>query len=363
MPDDGVALTVADAASGEPGGADLVIVDVDGGDPEAVACASRLASGLRERAVPVLAIGDGLDRSARVALYRAGVQTCVDPAEDAEEFTARIEALLGAKRPASRALKRLREHSRHLDEQLRLAQRLQMDFLPRRLPQLEDGTLAARLEPAAWVAGDFYDVFRLDEEHLGFYVADAVGHGIPAALLTVFVKKSLQTKRIEDNDYELIPPDEALGLLNADLLSAELQETPFITMVYALYNMKTRRLTWSRAGHPHPILVGNDGALEPLQGDGPLLGIFPDAAFEQSSRTLRPGERLVIYSDGAERVEPVALASPERLHETIQINTLLPVEAMLDEVLHAVRGATMGGPLADDVTLVALDLDGSTKVQ
>ena len=342
--------------------ADIVVVDLPPEDVRAMERALGIAARLRDAPIPVTVVAGRLPRQKRVALYRAGVMAFLSLGDDAEELAARLESLHGAKRVAAQALKRLRDHTRHLDEQLRLAQRLQRDFLPRRLPDVAGARFAARLEAAAWVAGDFYDVFRLDERHVGFYVADAVGHGIPAALLTVFVKKSLQTKRIEGKQYELISPDEALRLLNADLLSAELQEMPFITMVYGIYNEVTRECSYARAGHPRPLVLGPKGGLEQLEGEGPLLGIFGDAAFELRRRHLEPGERLILYTDGAERVVAGRRADPEKLLEVIRASALLPVEALLDFLLDAVRAATGGDHLADDVTLVALEVESTTGV-
>jgi len=338
--------------------ADAVLVDLADEDAPATDRALALVRRLGEGPAPVLVLGVP-SRAERLALYEAGAAGFVRMNADPEELSARLRSLAGTQRRAARAVKRLRDHSRHLDEQLRLAQRLQQDFLPRRLPGMATGRFAARLEPAAWVAGDFYDIFRLDEQHVGFYVADAVGHGIPAALLTVFVKKSLRTKHIQGKHYELIPPDESLRLLNRDLLSAELQETPFITLVYGLYNEATREVVYARAGHPEPLLLGSEAGLEPLgRPDGPLLGIFPNAEFEACRRRLEVGQRMLLYSDGAERVGPGRRADPARLREVIQTAALLPVEALLEAVLDAVRGATEGRHLADDVTLVALEVTG-----
>ena len=342
-------------------GADLVLIDVPAGEPETLARAVALAGRLRDSPAAVVALDGRLSPAEKTELYRAGVLACVSLEENPEEFESHLASLLAAKGPVSEALRRLRNYTRHLDEQLRLAQRLQMDFLPHRMPIVLGGRFAARLEPAAWVAGDFYDIFRLDERHIAFYIADAIGHGIPAALLTVFVKKSLQAKRIEGKTYELVAPDEALRLLNLDLLSAKLQETPFITMVYGLYNEATRECVYARAGHPRPLVVDRDGAIEELEGEGPLLGIFPKAAFDVCRRVLAPGDRLLLYTDGAERVRPTAQADPQRLFETIQASALLPAEAMLDAILAAVREASDGGRLADDVTLVTLELEDDPK--
>lgn len=339
--------------------ADAVLLDIPHDSPAAMEYALGVLARLRDAPVPVLALTSRLPREKRIALYRAGVLAFLSPDEDPEELTARLTSLLTSKRTAANALKRLRDHTRHLDEQLRLAQRLQMDFLPRRMPTMRRARIAARLEAASWVAGDFYDVFRLDEQHVGFYVADAVGHGIPAALLTVFVKKSLQTKRIDGRDYELIPPEESLRLLNADLLSAELQETPFITMVYGVYNEVTRECRYARAGHPKPLILSPKGTLSTLEGEGPLLGIFGDAEFEPCRRTLEPGERFFLYTDGAERVTAGNNSDPDALMEVIRSAALLPVEAMLDAILDAVHAATGGDHLADDITLVAIELEAA----
>src|SRR4051794_31980740 len=98
-----------------------------------------------------------------------------------------------------------------LDEELRLAARLQQDFLPRILPQLGPVHFHTLFRPAGYVSGDLYDIMRLDEHHVGFFICDAVGHGMPAALLTMFIKRALTTKEIQPSGYRLLDPADALG--------------------------------------------------------------------------------------------------------------------------------------------------------
>lgn len=146
-----------------------------------------------------------------------------------------------------------------LEEEMHLAAHLQRDFLPQPLPQVGPIRFAALLRPASWVSGDFYDIFRIDESHLGFYVADVSGHGLPAALMTMFIKKALRTKRITGNAYEIVAPEVALAQLNADICDQRLSACQFCTVVYAIVDTETLRLRYARGGHPCPLRLGPGG--------------------------------------------------------------------------------------------------------
>jgi len=187
-----------------------------------------------------------------------------------------------------------------MDEEMRLAARLQVDFLPRQMPDFENVAFNVLFRPASYVSGDIYDVARLDEEHVGFFVADAVGHGMPAALLTIFLKRTLQTKELTNSGYRLIPPDEALSHLNNELVSQQLSMCQFVTMVYAILNTRTLELQWARAGHPLPMRLRTSGDAQELDLDGALLGIFADEKFPLQKVQLEPGDSILFYSDGFE---------------------------------------------------------------
>ncbi|HEX8915778.1 MAG TPA: PP2C family protein-serine/threonine phosphatase [Humisphaera sp.] len=192
-------------------------------------------------------------------------------------------------------------YMQRLDEELRLAAKLQQDFLPRRMPEVGPVRFHALWRPCGYVSGDFYDVMRLDEDHVGFYVADAVGHGVPAALLTMFIKTALVTKEITGWSYRLLEPGEAMGRLNAALVAQNLQAGTFCTAWYGLLNVRTLELRYASAGHPAPLLLRDAG--EPavlVHADGPLLGIFEDERFPTHACHLRPGDRLVVYTDGVD---------------------------------------------------------------
>jgi len=187
-----------------------------------------------------------------------------------------------------------------LDEEMRLAARLQQDFLPKSLPQVGRLHFHTLFRPAGYVSGDLYDVMRLDETHVGFYMADAVGHGMPAALLTMFIKNALVTKQIIPGGYRLVPPGETMAKLNDALIGQNLSYATFATAIYGTINTDTLEVSCARGGHPNPIILRANGSVEVLAADGSLLGIFPDEVYTTVTAKLDTGDRLFVFSDGVE---------------------------------------------------------------
>ncbi len=204
--------------------------------------------------------------------------------------------------------------------QLRLASQVQREFLPENLPAYGPASFRVVFRPVDYVSGDIYDIHRLDEEHIGIAVADASGHGIPAALLTVYIKRALRGKEIENGLYHVLSPDEVLRRLNDDLVDANLSECPFVAATYAVLNIRTRDLTLARAGAPYPIYLAAHGELRLMTPRGGVVGVLPDACFEVAALRLQPGDSLLMFSDGLERiVAPQLNASelPEALRSAI----------------------------------------------
>lgn len=192
-----------------------------------------------------------------------------------------------------------------LDEELRLAAQLQREFMPASLPHIHDIHFAAMYRPASYVSGDVYDVQRLDEHHVGLFLGDAVGHGVPAALMTVLLLEAMRThaKQIDPSaprGYRLSRPDEVLTAINATMLAQQAGRVRTATACYGLLNCCSRQLLLARAGHPAPMLIEPDGTMTPLQPEGSLFGVFEDPDFEVMTLRLREGQRLLLYSDGFE---------------------------------------------------------------
>jgi serine phosphatase RsbU (regulator of sigma subunit) len=185
-----------------------------------------------------------------------------------------------------------------LDRELRLAARIQKQFMPQALPDMPGVTCEVFFQPAGYVSGDIYDVLRIGEHHLGFYIADAVGHGVPAALLTMFIKQAMPTHEVLADSTHIIPPHDALAQINSALCRRQTENVYFVTACYGLLDTRSNKLRLASAGHPAPFLFKSDGSQQQLEARGPLLGVFEEADFETREYQLEPGDRLLLYSDG-----------------------------------------------------------------
>ncbi len=246
----------------------------------------------------------------------------------------------------------LSHHMARLDEEQRLAARLQQDFLPKTLPIVGKLTFQTLFKPASYVSGDLYDVSRLDEHHVGLYIADAVGHGMPAALLTMFMKNALVTKEIGKGWYRLLEPIETISRLNDSLREQNLAASTFATAVYARIDSRTLQATIASGGHPAPVILSREGTIREIPGEGPLLGIFDDEIFTQQTVQLEPGDRLFLHSDGLEltfQTQGDAHIDAERWKNELVSRAQLPTADILRDIAAA-------NPGTDDLTVLVVEV-------
>lgn len=250
----------------------------------------------------------------------------------------------------------LNRYMQRMDEEMRLAARLQRDFLPKQLPQIGRIRFHTLFRPAGYVSGDLYDIMRLDETHVGFYMADAVGHGLPAALLTMFIKNALVTKQIGPDGYRLLPPSQTMARLNDALLSQNLSHATFATAIYGYINTATQTVCFARGGHPNPVLLKRQGEVRQLESEGALLGIFPDEPFTDCRVQMEAGDRLLLFTDGVE----VAFSETEQVDPTqwlgeLEARKTLSAEALLQSFAERIDANTGSLAPKDDLTMIAIE--------
>jgi sigma-B regulation protein RsbU (phosphoserine phosphatase) len=245
----------------------------------------------------------------------------------------------------------------NLTEQLRLAGLVQQDFLPAKLPNTDEVQWATIFLPAEWVSGDIYDIARIDEQHIGFYVADIVGHGMPAALLTIFLKQALVMRETIGNNYRIFSPAEVMRNLNMRMTAQKLSGYQFATCCYCLLNTKTLQLTYARAGHPYPILIRPGQKPEQLQIRGSLLGIFEQAEYIQGTVQLQPGDKLLLFSDGAEpyigKFDDQGGFNFNKEFCNIKDS---PIVDMIDSLNAFLQNQTNDPTEVDDITVIGLEI-------
>lgn len=321
----------------------------------------QLRNRLADAFVPILHLAAANASRSRLEGLAAGADASLTPPWTEEELLAQVQALVRLKQAHTRLSERTAEFHRvnkqleqayqQIDNELQLARKIQHSLLPQSFPEMPPLRFAVHYQPCGRVGGDFYDVFRLDEHHVGFYVADVMGHGIPASLLTIFLKKALRAKEIHGREYRLLPPGEVLTNLNRDMIEQALADSPFITMIYALCDRRSGTLSFSRAGHPHPLYLPRSGPPEFWRSTGTLLGVF-ETHFSIHTHRLLPGDKLLLFTDGAES-ESADWSSTGRLPtfaDKWRAEPIADFVAALAEELGKDRSAT------DDITLLGLEM-------
>jgi len=256
----------------------------------------------------------------------------------------------------------LNRYFSEIDQEMRLAGRLQRDFLPRALPEPPGFEFAVLYRPASWVSGDMYDVFRIDEHHVGIFLADAMGHGVAAGLLTMFLRQALEPKRVVGAEYTVVSPPEVLARLHACLVRQQLPNCQFITAVYAILDTRTGELRLSRAGHPYPFRWRGGDEVEQIQVGGGLLGLPDlDGEFEEARLTLAPGEKVIFFTDGAEEDFLEGAKGRAQLSEVtpaLRGWAALPAAALVDAVREHLDHKAGSLHPGDDVTLLVVEATG-----
>jgi serine phosphatase RsbU (regulator of sigma subunit)/predicted ester cyclase len=182
-----------------------------------------------------------------------------------------------------------------VDQELRVARRIQQASLPNEVPELEGWQISPYYQPAREVGGDFYDFHPLSEGRLGLVVGDATGKGVPAALVMSTTCGMLQAIS-QALDSSSSSPGEVLERVNETLVT-RIPSNMFVTCFYAILDPKSGSLSYANAGHDLPYLH-RGGDCEELRARGMPLGLMPGMRYEEKEIELDVGEGVFFYSDG-----------------------------------------------------------------
>lgn len=259
------------------------------------------------------------DTADKVKAFEAGGSDYVPKPFEAAEVVARVKTqlkiiqlqadLTARNEQLAHRNRELQEAAGRIRKDLDAAAKVQRGLLPKAEPECQGYSFSWQYYPCTALGGDALDIYRIDDEHVAFYLLDVSGHGVPAALLAVTASRSLAPRADrsslvvepgwDSGSFRAVPPAEVLRRINL-VFPMDPGNPQYLTMIYGLLRVSTGEVRYACGGHPGPILVRRDGtaeSLDPAGGSRPV-GMFADTAYEEKSLALEPGDRLFLHSDG-----------------------------------------------------------------
>jgi len=274
-----------------------------------------------------------------------------------DQLTALGEAFDGMTASVERLMRESQERLR-LQSELDIAREVQRQLFPQTAPKVPGLDLYGICRAAQSVSGDYYDFLRLDEHRVGLVLGDVSGKGISAALLMAAIQSALRAQFYDgftDGQSATVThfsTARVVDRLNRQLYANTPQEK-YVTFFFAVYDDRTRKLSYTNAGHLPPLLF-RDGKVDRLRIGGTVVGLFPSAAYEVGEVCLEPEDLLLAYTDGI--TEPENSYGEEfgesRLLEVVAGMLNATPDAVVTEIYRSVNDWTGSPELQDDMTLL-----------
>lgn len=295
----------------------------------------------------------------------------------AAELTARLSAgervlsmqdrLREGKRALEKTLEDLRAAQAAMERDLKEARKLQQGLIKERHGRFGAVNLSLLMRPAGHVGGDLVGFFPINHRRVGIFAFDVSGHGVTSALLTArlaghfsaIAEQNIALFTNKAGEIECRPPADLALLLN-QMMIEDLRTDTYLTMCFAEIDTVSGELRLVQAGHPHPLLQRKSGEIEVLGHGGLPIGMFESAQYQETTARLRPGDRLLICSDGiTEASHPVkgALLGEEGLCAILQTNAPLSGAGFLESLAWSVEQFSRGRR-EDDISAVFVEYGG-----
>ncbi len=255
-------------------------------------------------------------------------------------------------------LTRVTAERERIGAELNIATQIQADMLPRIFPPFPDRhefEIYATMDPAKEVGGDFYDFFLIDEEHLGLVMADVSGKGVPAALFMVIAKTLIKNRAQMGGG-----PAETLRYVNDQLCEGNDAEL-FVTVWFAILDLKTGRGVAANAGHEHPVLRRENGKFElVLYRHSPAVATLAGMKFREHEFEMHPGDTLFVYTDGVPEATNAGneLFGTDRMLDALNREADAAPETLLRNVRKDLDDFVGDAPQFDDITMLGLHYRG-----
>ncbi len=253
---------------------------------------------------------------------------------------------------------------------LEMASRVQHSMLPTEAPRTDNYEFAWVFNPCEAIAGDMFNVFMLDEKHVGIYVLDVSGHGMQAALLSVtlnhiltpmhFGSGILCEERAAKDGHDIVSPALVASKLNHQF-PISLETNQFFTMLYGVLELETGRFEYVRAGHTPPMIVEGKTAQYTECESCPSIGIMAGVKYKTEELMLKPGQFLILHTDGVDEAANMRMEEfgTEGLEKALTKKANQEsVEDLVEAVQSAVKLHTRGLRQSDDITIFGVHRRG-----
>lgn len=247
--------------------------------------------------------------------------------------------------------KELKSSLKRIEEDEEAGRRIQFQLLPKQTKKFGKYEFCRKLLPSMYLSGDFLDYFQIDDQHLGFYIADVSGHGVSSAFVTALLKSFMdqyQDQFERENDTTILDPAKTLQKLNKDILDENLEK--YLTIYYGVIQQNENKLTHCNAGHfPYPILFEKEKATF-LKIKGSPVGLFESSTYQNEELNLPEKFLLLLVSDGIlEFIETDDLQEKQKYLASVVDH----LDLSLSQILKKLKiGDQMSRP--DDVTLLSV---------
>lgn len=238
-----------------------------------------------------------------------------------------------------------------MQEELRLANKIQTKLLPHESPTLANYTIAGKSIPARKVGGDYFDYIPIDEERIGLCVGDVSGKGLPASLLMANLQATLQGQTLWSSSVR-----ECIERANKMICRSVSPET-FITLFYGHLHLQQHRFSYVNAGHNAPLLWRSASTTPTeLSSGGLILGVLPETSYAEKEITFEPEDLLVIYSDGVTEAmnNKEQQFDQQRLAACVEKHREASPKELIEHIVTAVHDHTGNAPQTDDITLLVI---------
>ena len=253
-------------------------------------------------------------------------------------------------------------HQKLLND-LEYARGIQMSLLPKELPSERNVAFDARYFSAERLGGDFYNVFKLDDTKIGMYIGDGSGHGVSAAMLTVFLNQSIKAKRMNDRGIEkILPPSVVLANIYSDYNWTDFNSEVYIAMLYGIFDLSTKKFTFASAGlNVPPYILNSSGEVSALEINGLPICKVPDRGdpeYQDSTVRLNVGDKLFFYTDGlteARNKDKKAYSEEKlikRLHKDKHMNASEISESITEHIFKFIGDSKLN----DDITFLIMEV-------